>query len=128
MASFICFLLFNLLFKLLPILVFGRVIVNKGRCFDLSRWTSPHLAAAADYINYATTGMRALSPKLAGPKNSGRVIRMNTNHHGHMAPSTRQNYLVCFYCNKKSCIKYDGLITQWECLLCESMNYLDEVR
>jgi hypothetical protein len=113
MASFICFLLFNLLFKLLPILVFGRVIVN---------------AAAADYINYATTGMRALSPKLAGPKNSGRVIRMNTNHHGHMAPSTRQNYLVCFYCNKKSCIKYDGLITQWECLLCESMNYLDEVR
>ncbi|KAH6674590.1 Ima1 N-terminal domain-containing protein, partial [Halenospora varia] len=34
--------------------------------------------------------------------------------------------LVCFYCNKKSGIQYDGLITQWECANCGADNYLDE--
>jgi len=52
----------------------------------------------------------------------------NSKCHGLMAPSFRRKVLVCFYCNKKSSIKYDGLITQWECGNCESMNYLDEVR
>lgn len=49
------------------------------------------------------------------------------NYYG-MAPTTRgRKYLVCFYCNKKSDIKYDGLITQWDCARCEASNYLDEV-
>jgi len=52
----------------------------------------------------------------------------NSKCHGLMAPSFRRKVLVCFYCNRKSSIKYDGLITQWECGNCESMNYLDEVR
>jgi len=51
----------------------------------------------------------------------------NSVCHGPMAPSFRRKVLVCFYCNKKSGIKYDGLIKQWECGNCESMNYLDEV-
>jgi len=42
-----------------------------------------------------------------------------------MASFTRK-YLVCFYCNKKSNIKYDGTISQWDCKICEATNYLDE--
>jgi hypothetical protein len=34
---------------------------------------------------------------------------------------------VCFYCNKRSDIKYDGFLTQWECTKCDSVNFLDEV-
>ncbi|RDL37787.1 uncharacterized protein BP5553_05220 [Venustampulla echinocandica] len=49
-----------------------------------------------------------------------------TPSHGPMAPSLRRKNLVCFYCNKKSGIKYDGLITKWECGYCDSMNFLDE--
>jgi hypothetical protein len=44
-----------------------------------------------------------------------------------MATTVGRNYLVCFYCNKRSDIKNDGLITQWECTKCDSMNFLDEV-
>ncbi|KUJ12100.1 uncharacterized protein LY89DRAFT_221917 [Mollisia scopiformis] len=40
-----------------------------------------------------------------------------------MAKSKR---LVCFYCNKKSDLRYDGQMTQWPCALCEAVNYLDE--
>jgi hypothetical protein len=43
-----------------------------------------------------------------------------------MAPSLGRKNLTCFYCNQKSGIKYDGLITQWECGACEAMNYLDD--
>lgn len=50
-----------------------------------------------------------------------------TRYHGHMAPTFGRKFLTCFYCNKKSGIKYDGLIQQWECGNCESMNFLDEV-
>ncbi|KAM3074740.1 hypothetical protein ACMFMG_008160 [Clarireedia jacksonii] len=42
-----------------------------------------------------------------------------------MASFTRK-YLVCFYCNKKSNIKYDGAISQWDCKICDATNYLDE--
>lgn len=52
----------------------------------------------------------------------------HTENHGLMAPRFRMNTLVCFYCNKKSGIKYDGLITQWDCDTCGSENFLDEVR
>jgi len=43
-----------------------------------------------------------------------------------MAPISRRKLLVCFYCNKKSGIKYDGLITSWECARCTSTNFLDD--
>jgi hypothetical protein len=48
-------------------------------------------------------------------------------HHGAMASFRGKKKLVCFYCNKKSGIPYDGLITQWECANCDAMNYLDQV-
>ncbi|KAE8453110.1 hypothetical protein EG329_012297 [Mollisiaceae sp. DMI_Dod_QoI] len=41
-------------------------------------------------------------------------------------PSSRAKRLVCFYCNKKSDLKYDGKTTQWPCSICEAINYLDE--
>ncbi|KAG9238402.1 Ima1 N-terminal domain-containing protein [Amylocarpus encephaloides] len=43
-----------------------------------------------------------------------------------MAPKIRNKILVCFYCGEKSGIKYDGLITHWDCGNCEAENYLDE--
>jgi hypothetical protein len=51
----------------------------------------------------------------------------NRESHGLMASKFGGRTLICFYCNKKSGIKYDGLITQWQCGQCESENYLDEV-
>ncbi|KAF4624628.1 hypothetical protein G7Y89_g13539 [Cudoniella acicularis] len=48
-----------------------------------------------------------------------------TPSHGLMAPTRHRKNLVCFYCNKKSGLQYDGLITQWECTSCGSMNFLD---
>ena len=36
--------------------------------------------------------------------------------------------LACFYCNKRSDIIYDGLITEWECANCDAINYLDKVQ
>jgi len=50
-----------------------------------------------------------------------------TRYHGPMAPSFARKNLVCFYCNKKSPLKYDGSISQWDCKSCEATNYLDEV-
>lgn len=47
--------------------------------------------------------------------------------HGLMAPLRRKQILVCFGCGKKSGIKYDGLITRWDCALCDNPNFLDEV-
>ncbi|CZR59597.1 uncharacterized protein PAC_09491 [Phialocephala subalpina] len=38
----------------------------------------------------------------------------------------RAKKLVCFYCNKKSNLSYDGNITEWPCATCEAVNYLDE--
>lgn len=78
--------------------------------------------------------------KLLQGGGQGRVLaRVSTNHnhtfvlssktesHGLMASSLRRKNLVCFYCNKRSDIKYDGFITQWECAKCDSVNFLDEV-
>lgn len=44
--------------------------------------------------------------------------------YGTMANSKR---LVCFYCNKKSDLRYDGQMQKWTCATCEAVNYLDEV-
>ena len=55
------------------------------------------------------------------------IISCNFQSHGPMAPLFRRKNLVCFYCNKKSNIKYDGHITRWDCTVCESTNFLDEV-
>lgn len=78
-------------------------------------------------------GKRSLCAKSSDP--DGRIVQSvpgthgDSQYHGHMAPPTfGRKYLVCFYCNKKSGIKYDGLIAQWECARCGSMNFLDEVR
>jgi len=49
------------------------------------------------------------------------------NHGKQMASSFGRKSLLCFYCNKRSGIKYDGFITQWECGKCDAMNYLDAV-
>lgn len=55
------------------------------------------------------------------------LLSSKTKRHGLMASSLRRKNLVCFYCNKRSDIKYDGFITQWECTKCDSVNFLDEV-
>jgi hypothetical protein len=56
-----------------------------------------------------------------------RVDRVvNTTQYAHMASFSRRR-LICFGCNKRSSIKYDGRIRQWECAECKSTNYLDEV-
>lgn len=53
------------------------------------------------------------------------LLFSKTQSHGLMA--LRRKNLVCFYCNKRSDIKYDGFIKQWECRQCDSVNFLDEV-
>lgn len=59
------------------------------------------------------------------------TLILDPSYHGPMAPKSTpavsQKKLVCFYCNKRSNIRYDGLITQWVCTRCESTNFLDEV-
>ena len=49
------------------------------------------------------------------------------SHGKQMASSFGRKSLLCFYCNKRSSVKYDGIITQWECGRCDAMNYLDAV-
>lgn len=44
-----------------------------------------------------------------------------------MARFRAARHLACFYCGKKSGIKYDGLIRDFLCLYCDATNYLDEV-
>lgn len=39
----------------------------------------------------------------------------------------RGRLLTCFYCGKRSSIRYDGRIRDFRCTLCEATNYLDEV-
>ena len=72
-----------------------------------------------------TQAGRIFARKQQIPQTSFSFVR--TQGHGLMATTVGRNYLVCFYCNKRSGIKNDGLITQWECAKCDSMNYLDEV-
>ena len=44
-----------------------------------------------------------------------------------MAPVRgRRKQLICFYCNTRSGIRYNGN-RQWECAYCDAQNYLDEV-
>jgi hypothetical protein len=63
---------------------------------------------------------------MRGSENS-RVDRVhNTTKHGKMPLRSRR--LVCFGCNRKSTLRYDGSIRKWACAGCESVNYLDEVR
>jgi hypothetical protein len=74
-----------------------------------------------------TTLTSQQDPSPPTPQNKQPLLFSNTQSHGHMAPSFRRKNLVCFYCNKKSDIKYDGLISRWDCTQCESTNFLDEV-
>jgi hypothetical protein len=55
------------------------------------------------------------------------ILHLTNNKHGLMAPLRRKKILICFGCGKKSGIKYDGLIRRWDCTLCDSPNFLDEV-
>jgi len=55
------------------------------------------------------------------------TVTYTKNHGKQMASSFGRKSLICFYCNKRSSIKYDGFITQWECGKCDAMNYLDAV-
>jgi hypothetical protein len=43
-----------------------------------------------------------------------------------MAPSLGSRRLICFYCGRKSAIRQDGSVREWECGNCEAVNYLDE--
>ncbi|PHH79746.1 hypothetical protein CDD83_3830 [Cordyceps sp. RAO-2017] len=43
-----------------------------------------------------------------------------------MARFRGTRYLTCFYCGKRSGLKYDGSTRQFLCLYCEATNYLDE--
>jgi hypothetical protein len=36
-------------------------------------------------------------------------------------------YLTCFYCGKRSGLKFDVTIRDFLCLHCDATNYLDEV-
>jgi hypothetical protein len=56
-----------------------------------------------------------------------KLTHTSSPKHGLMAPLRRKKILVCFGCGKKSGIKYDGQMTRWDCSLCESPNFLDEV-
>jgi hypothetical protein len=73
-------------------------------------------------------GGRVLAQNIVAEDNNHPLLLSKTQSHGHMAPSFRRKYLVCFYCNNKSNIRYDGLITRWDCTQCESTNFLDEVQ
>jgi hypothetical protein len=42
-------------------------------------------------------------------------------------PSRNGRILRCFYCNKRSHLRYDGRMTKWTCGNCEADNYLDKV-
>jgi hypothetical protein len=73
-------------------------------------------------------GLKVVEVTSTIPAQEARIFCLNkSQYHGHMAPSLGRKYLVCFYCNIKTGIKYDGLITQWECSQCQSVNFLDEV-
>ncbi|TDZ17410.1 Integral inner nuclear membrane protein ima1 [Colletotrichum orbiculare MAFF 240422] len=43
-----------------------------------------------------------------------------------MANLRSRRFLNCFYCGKRSSIKYDGFIREFLCLHCDATNYLDE--
>lgn len=45
-----------------------------------------------------------------------------------MAPFKGNRYLRCFYCNRASKSRYDGLTREFLCLYCDATNYLDKVR
>lgn len=44
-----------------------------------------------------------------------------------MAPPLGSSRLICFYCGRKSPLRQDGSVREWECRNCEAVNYLDEV-
>lgn len=44
-----------------------------------------------------------------------------------MAPFKGNRYLRCFYCNRPSKSRYDGVTREFLCLHCDATNYLDEV-
>lgn len=44
-----------------------------------------------------------------------------------MARFRGARYLSCFYCGKRSGLKYDGVTRDFLCLYCDATNYLDEV-
>lgn len=44
-----------------------------------------------------------------------------------MAPFKGPRYLRCFYCNRPSKTRYDGVIRDFLCLHCDATNYLDKV-
>ena len=90
--------------------------------------------------------LRGIAPPVKGASATlgGRIVARITVHseppssffginttgfqsHGAMASFRGKKKLICFYCNKRSGIVYDGLITQWECANCDAMNYLDQV-
>ncbi|KAK2625105.1 hypothetical protein QTJ16_005474 [Diplocarpon rosae] len=35
------------------------------------------------------------------------------------------SFLICFYCNMRSGIRFDGCMTQWDCAQCDATNFLD---
>lgn len=45
-----------------------------------------------------------------------------------MARFGGSRYLSCFYCGKRSGLKFDGTVTDFLCMYCDATNYLDEVR
>ena len=44
-----------------------------------------------------------------------------------MAPFKGSRNLRCFYCNRPSKLRFDGVIRDFLCLHCDATNYLDEV-
>jgi len=90
--------------------------------------------------------LRGIAPPFKGASamHGGRIVARVTVHqepqpsfvainttgfqnHGAMASFRGKKKMLCFYCNKRSGIVYDGRITQWECANCDAMNYLDQV-
>lgn len=87
-----------------------------------SRSTQPDRAGM---FTSAMQGRNQASTPVPQRLHNTSLLFSNTQSHGLMA--LRRKNLVCFYCNKRSDIKYDGFIKQWECRQCDSVNFLDEV-
>lgn len=80
-------------------------------------------AEAVQYSHFCRTKAPVLAPaNLESPsRKQGFKLFGFATKYGKMAAK-----LVCFYCGKKSNLRFDGQ-EQWTCATCEAVNYLDEV-
>jgi hypothetical protein len=108
--------------------VFQAVFLSVScKCFHPShaKFSRHPRSTQPDQAGMFTSAMQGRDQASTPVLHNGSLLFCNTQSHGPMA--LRRKNLVCFYCNKRSGIKYDGFIKQWECRQCDSVNFLDEV-